>query len=208
MELKKCSICLVEQPIENYGIFYNTKKLRSYCKSCAKIKRKNNDENYKNNNPEKIKESIKKYRKNNNDILKIRDKIYRKNNKEKIKEKNKNWRNKKHDPIYYIKNSISKGIMKSIKRKGYTKRSRTQQILGCNFNELKHYIESKFKPWMTWDNYGNPKDGILELNKTWDIDHIIPLSSAKTEEEILELNHYTNLQPLCSYYNRFIKRDN
>jgi hypothetical protein len=45
----------------------------------------------------------------------------------------------------------------------------------------------------------NPKDGIFELNKSWDIDHIIPISSAKTKEDIIRLNHYTNLQPLCSY---------
>ena len=61
---------------------------------------------------------------------------------------------------------------------------------------------------MNWENKGNPKDKILEPNKTWDIDHIIPLSTAKTEEEVLKLNHYSNLQPLCSYYNRFIKKDN
>ena len=60
---------------------------------------------------------------------------------------------------------------------------------------------------MNWDNYGNPKDGIYELSKTWDIDHMIPISSAKTEEELIKLNHYTNLQPLCSYVNRFIKKD-
>jgi hypothetical protein len=28
------------------------------------------------------------------------------------------------------------------------------------------------------------------------MDHIIPISSAKTEEEIIKLNHYTNFQPL------------
>ena len=41
----------------------------------------------------------------------------------------------------------------------------------------------------------------------WDIDHKIPLASAETEEELLKLNHYTNLQPLCSRINRDIKRD-
>jgi hypothetical protein len=60
---------------------------------------------------------------------------------------------------------------------------------------------------MNWDNYGNPKDGMLEYNKTWDIDHITPTSSAITEEELIKLNHYTNLKPLCSKFNRHIKRD-
>jgi len=61
---------------------------------------------------------------------------------------------------------------------------------------------------MSWDNYGNPKDGVLELNKTWDLDHIVPLSSAECEEDIIRLNHYSNIQPLCSYVNRNVKRDN
>ena len=58
---------------------------------------------------------------------------------------------------------------------------------------------------MNWDNQGLYN---MELNYGWDLDHIIPLSSATTEEEIIKLNHYTNLQPLCSRVNRDIKRDN
>lgn len=58
---------------------------------------------------------------------------------------------------------------------------------------------------MSWDNYGI-YDG--KLNSGWDIDHIIPLSSANTEEELIKLNHYSNLQPLCSMTNRYIKKDN
>jgi hypothetical protein len=46
-----------------------------------------------------------------------------------------------------------------------------------------------------------------ELNYGWDIDHIIPVSSATSEEEVIKLNHYTNLQPLCSKINRNIKKD-
>jgi hypothetical protein len=76
--------------------------------------------------------------------------------------------------------------------------------LGCSLEELKVYIESKFEPWMSWCNYGKYNGG---LNYGWDIDHIIPISSAKTEEEFHELCHYKNLQPLCSRINRDIKKD-
>lgn len=46
-----------------------------------------------------------------------------------------------------------------------------------------------------------------ELDYGWGMDHIIPISYAKTEEDVIKLNHYTNLQPLCSFVNRVIKRD-
>ena len=45
---------------------------------------------------------------------------------------------------------------------------------------------------MSWENHGI---------HGWHIDHIIPLSSGKTEDEILELFHYTNLQPLWAVDN-------
>lgn len=57
---------------------------------------------------------------------------------------------------------------------------------------------------MNWDNYGKYNG---ELNHGWDIDHIIPISNAKTEEEVYILNHYSNLEPLCSKINRDIKID-
>ena len=44
----------------------------------------------------------------------------------------------------------------------------------------------------------------LEVKK---LDHVVPLSTAKKEEDIIKLNHYTNLQPLCSKINRDIKKD-
>ena len=40
---------------------------------------------------------------------------------------------------------------------------------------------------MTWENYGL---------RGWHLDHIIPLSTAKTKEEVIALSHYTNFQPL------------
>jgi hypothetical protein len=57
---------------------------------------------------------------------------------------------------------------------------------------------------MSWENYGLYNG---ELNYGWDIDHIIPTSLANSEENVIQLNHYSNLQPLCSKVNRDIKRN-
>jgi 5-methylcytosine-specific restriction endonuclease McrA len=60
------------------------------------------------------------------------------------------------------------------------------EILGCTFEEFKVYLESKFDENMNWENQGS----------YWQMDHIIPISSAKSEEDVYRLNHYTNFQPL------------
>ena len=78
------------------------------------------------------------------------------------------------------------------------------KLLGCSIDEFKKYSESLFKEGMNWENYGkyNGSD-----NYGWDIDHVIPISSALNEDDFLRLNHYTNLQPLCSRINRNLKRN-
>lgn len=76
-------------------------------------------------------------------------------------------------------------------KKKYTKKSVCCEILGIGWEGLKVYIENKFVDGMTWDNYG-----------LWEYDHIIPISSAKNEEELIKLNHYTNFQPLWKEDNR------
>lgn len=57
---------------------------------------------------------------------------------------------------------------------------------------------------MNWENRGLYNG---EFNHGWDIDHIIPVSSGLSEDELLKLNHYTNFQPLCSKVNRDIKKN-
>jgi len=70
-------------------------------------------------------------------------------------------------------------------------RSRTVDIIGCSYGELKNHIESKFKDGMSWDNYGD----------VWHIDHIVPLSCATNIEGIELLSHYSNLQPMFALDN-------
>ena len=131
-------------------------------------------------------------------------------NKDKIKEElNKHRKGYssnrcKLDFVYRMRKRLSETIRRYLKEKGYTKKSRTYEIIGLDYNSFKTYIESKFEPWMNWDNHGLYNG---ELNYGWDIDHIIPISSADSEQDILKLNHYTNLQPLDSFINRYVKKD-
>lgn len=119
-------------------------------------------------------------------------KIYRKKNKSILREKNKTYHKDrlKTDPLYRLKCTAKGIIRKSLSKKGYTKKSRTHEILGCSYDYFKSHIESLFLPEMDWQN-----------RDLWHIDHIVPLSFAQTEEECLKLNHYSNLRPLWIYDN-------
>lgn len=136
---------------------------------------------------------------------KIKAKKYYKKNKKKLLKYTYEYLKyrRKNNPFYGLKDTIRVAITNSIRKRGYRKSSRTYEILGCSFEEFKLHIESKFEPWMTWENRGLYNG---EFNYGWDIDHIIPISSANSEEELIKLNHYTNLQPLCSKVNRDIKK--
>lgn len=228
METKKCNKCLLDLDKSMFTKNSNTKDgLMTRCKSCIKEfneknkeKKKEYDKIYSQKNKEKLKEQrkiyyptikerykdyFKEYNQLNSETLKNKKREYDKANIEKKKEYFINRR--KTNPIYNLSCFYRSMLNNAFRQKGYVKNEKCLTILGCTFEEFKLYIESKFEDWMTWENKGNPKDGVLEINKTWDIDHIIPLSSAKTENDITNLNHYTNLQPLCSYTNRNIKKD-
>jgi hypothetical protein len=64
---------------------------------------------------------------------------------------------------------------------------KTEKILGADFLTVKNHLESLFTEEMNWYNMGR---------YGWHIDHIKPLALANNKEELIELCHYTNLQPL------------
>jgi hypothetical protein len=182
-----------------------SKELKKVYKEANRDKIKQQSKEYH----ERTKDKAKAYYEANKEHIKARQKKFRQENWELIRQREKEAQIKKRqDPFYKLKDSIRNRVRASMKSKGFSKNNKTLEILGCTFEEFKSHMEKQFEDWMTWDNHGNPKDGILEPNKTWDIDHIIPITTAKTEDDVYRLNHYTNLQPLCSYVNRFVKRDN
>lgn len=92
----------------------------------------------------------------------------------------------KNDEVFAMKVRLRNLIRNSFRKKGYSKFEKsTESIVGMNYDDFKKYMESKFLDGMSWENRGE-----------WHIDHIIPLSSVSTEEELIKLCHYTNLQPL------------
>jgi hypothetical protein len=146
--------------------FHNAGK----CKECVKKSKKEYRENY----PEKRKETKDKWNKNN--IEKVKE--YKKRTHKRRMER---------DHLYRVITVLRYRINNFLKRKNISKRSSLIKIIGLNEVDFRGYIENKFTEGMTWENYGW---------HGWHIDHIIPLSSAKTEEEAYKLCHYTNLQPL------------
>jgi hypothetical protein len=161
---------------------------------------------YWRNNSEKRKLNTKKYRIKHAEEIKIRQEVYHKNpeNREKINKTMREWYNK--NKIYRrnkIKDKLGKNLgfklsiilrcrinnaIKSQKFKKTRKTGNIDNLIGCTVVELKNYIESKFLPTMTWENYG----------KYWHIDHIIPCNSfdLTNEEDQKKCFHYTNMQPL------------
>ena len=78
-------------------------------------------------------------------------------------------------------------LISSFNRKNYVKKSHLEEIVGIPINELIKHLLKTFR-----DNYGYEWDGIEKVH----IDHEKPLKYAKTEEEVIKLCHYTNLQLL------------
>jgi hypothetical protein len=197
----KCKLCCKfyytnnkEKILENSKKYYNnnveiiTKRHLEYNKKIFK--------NFKNKNEKKYKEILIKNNK--------RNKEYYSKNKNKVNEKNKLYylKNKENarkyhqkyakikrneDPMFKLKDNLRRRIRGFLKLKNMVKNNSTFNIIGCTPEFLKQHIEKQFTAEMNWENYGF---------FGWHIDHKIPLNNGKTEEDIIKLCYYTNLQPM------------
>ena len=192
-----CKKCTETKDISSFVKNKRLKKgIENTCRICANVILKK----WRENNPE----TAKRYALNNKKIISIRSSIYRNNNRDDLKLKaNKRYRDNLekiklrkselhklkvlNNPLYVKKRRIRAVIVNGIKRKKYSKKSKTFEILGCEYDSFISYIEAQFKKGMTWENIH--------------LDHIKPISIAKTEKEVIELNHYTNFQPLFAIDN-------
>ncbi len=139
------------------------------------------DENFRRDQNSKRKE----YYENNLERLREYSKQYYHKNKKNSRKKSDEWKKNKmkEDGFFRMKKNLRDRIRQYLI--GENKSIRTRDVVGLDKNEFKLYIQSKFDKDMSWENYGQ-----------WHLDHIIPLCHAKDNVDALNLNHYSNLQPL------------
>ena len=183
--LKKCIICKKIKSIDDFYFRKDTNTYRNWCIDCEKDRTK---QFYESNKDEILDKQHQHYR-DNRDVLLERKKEYAKTHKEELRKYHTKYTydRRKNDDVFHFKSQIRHQINQSFRRRGIQKRGKTEEIVGCDFETFNEYLLQTYKK-----NYGKEWDGIEEVH----VDHIIPLSTAKTEEDILKLCHYTNLQLL------------
>ena len=194
---------------------------QKYCSDkCIKNKSKDYNKAYKKSdkgktNNKKYKQTLKgkianrkgytKFSKTEKGIIlnRKRQKIYQQTDY--AKTKNSAWwsNRRKSDPIFKASSYLRSRLINFLRSRGIKKTNKTLKMIGCTPKFLKKHFEKQFhrhpdthQP-MNWKNH---------TVHGWHIDHIIPLDSAKTPEDVEKLMHYTNLQPLWAEYN--IKKSN
>ena len=186
--MKVCIKCGVEKSKSEFHKKADGKDgLRSICKVCrkaynqtdeAKAYRKAYDQT------DKYKTYRKEYQQT--DEYKATLKAYMQTDGYKAYKKFYNKQRRVDDPLYRFALNIRTAISKSIRNRGFTKKARAFEILGCSYEFFLSHIAKQFTDGMSVDKLGS------EIH----IDHIIPISSAITEECVLRLSHYSNFQPL------------
>ena len=193
---RKCSICGKTKDLEEFYYRKENNKYRNECKTCLLEKQAPKAKIYRDAHREHYREWHKDYMEKNRDAVIQKKRDYNRNNFEKRRQYRldhlEDYRQYYHtrkevDVLYKFVIQTRNCIRESIKRKGYTKKSKTFDIVGCDFDTLMEHLRKTFK-----DNYGYDWDGQEDVH----IDHIIPLATANNEEEVLKLCHYTNLQLL------------
>lgn len=177
MGLKWCGCCKNAKPIETFS------KANLTCKPCHRERAKK----WVAQNKDHINKNRKARRDLDRESERKKDKAYREANRERLRAQE---RARVRTPFQIMKKRLRDRLRKVFSNHGKKKQSPTLAMIGGDWLVAKRHLESLFTEGMTWENIGE-----------WHIDHIIPFATAKTEEELIALCHYTNLQPLWAFDN-------
>lgn len=170
--------CFHNRPEGKFGV-------HSICRKCKNIQSKE----WQKKNPEKARKIQAEAKRRIRSTQEGRDKLiainqkYIENNREKVRAYYRERR--KNDPLFQIKARYRGLLAKAMQRNGFKKDSLSMKILGCDWDQLRAHIEKQFTKGMSWDR-------LPELH----LDHLVPMSTAKTEEDVIALSHFTNIRPM------------
>lgn len=164
----------------------NRDKEKAYRERNKEIIKEKQRIRYQNNKEEYARKS-KIYRENHKEEKRLQDKRYREEHRKELNKKQ--LQRKENDPVYKLKCSVRCVLKDSFRRKKLKKNMKGEKILGCTIEYFINYLIKTYE-----NNYKEKWD--WKYLKDVHIDHIIPLASANTEEEVIKLCHYTNLQLL------------
>lgn len=195
----RCKLCvnahavLVRDNTKEYKIKYKQSNNDTIVKGNARYYSENKPKiakrakQYRAENDVYLKQKSKEYYANNTDRIKARVKIYANANKDKLRcyARNYNKIRRQTDLSYSMYSRMRKNIRRACMLWNFKNKHSVESILGCSCEFFRAYIESQFVGNMSWDN-------IRQIH----LDHIVPLSSAKSASEIIRLNHWSNFQPL------------
>lgn len=99
-------------------------------------------------------------------------------------------RKRRADPATAMSERMSRMLCWALAGVNAVKSGATFDALGYSPADLKAHLEKQFTEGMSWDN-----------RDLWEIDHITPISSARTPEDVLALNQLWNLRPLWADLN-------
>lgn len=202
---KQCTSCKELKLFDRFSKSKNSKyNTKARCKSCLNVEAVS----YREVNKDTIKNKHKEWRLRNKDYICEKSKQYYENNTESIKSKrskyyydNKDLINKKrlqkantkrhYCDVYRTKEVIKNSIRRTIRKKHMNRKNNVTEIIGCSYEYLWNHLCGTFE-----ENYGIPREWLSSFD--YHIDHIIPLDSAKTVEDVYCLNHFTNLQILLA----------
>ena len=196
---KSCKKAYQEANKDKFKAYYETNKEKIAVRGKA----------YREVNEERIKEYHKAYYEANKEEKKTYQKAYKEANKEKVAKCNKAYQesNKEkinasirykynNDSLFKLKRTYRNSVKNAFYSIGKKKNCSSIKVLGLEtWQELEEYLSNQFYDHpitgekMTFDNHGKGEN-------CWQIDHIVPLLTAETEEDVIRLSHYTNLQPL------------
>lgn len=96
------------------------------------------------------------------------------------------------DANFKLRALLRARVRSVLRRKGIRKTFSALDVVGCDVQFLRGYLEARFLPGMTWGNHGE-----------WEIDHHVPCAEfdLRDEAQRKQCFHYSNLKPMWAAAN-------